>query len=107
MISRRELNDSIIYAFVRADKMKVYIGSTTNPSAASGRYSDQRKALEIALALGAPEGSDLIVLETLEKGTTKRKLNRREDELDRTLPLGGTSADEQDAEDFLRKHAPA
>ncbi len=83
------MGNPVIYAFSRADGRKVYIGSTINSSLKSGRLVDHSFTLAIAKALGAPDGSEIDILEMLGPETTIRELHKREDELIRSYLLQG------------------
>ena len=76
----------VVYAFVRADGKRVYVGMSMDSSLDGGtnRLKDQLQTLDVALALGAPEGSMLDILEMFAPGTPKWKVNRRENELIRS-----------------------
>jgi hypothetical protein len=76
---------AVIYAFVKADGKRVYVGSTTD-SAQDGRtnrFTDQLQTLRVAQALGA-EGARLEKLEEFAPGTAKQEVRRRENELIRS-----------------------
>ena len=77
---------AVIYAFVRADGKRVYVGMSMDSSLDGGtnRLKDQFQALQVALALGAPEGSDLDILEMFAPGTPKWKVAQREGEFIRS-----------------------
>jgi GIY-YIG catalytic domain-containing protein len=84
------MNNPVIYAFIRADGKYVYVGSTMNSSTnKSNRLADHRFTLNIAKALGAPEGSDIKTLETFGSETTARELRKREEELIKSYRLQG------------------
>ena len=77
---------AVIYAFVRADGKRVYVGSSMDSSLDGGtnRLKDQLQTLDVALALGAPEGATLDILEMFKPGTAKSEVHRREYELIRS-----------------------
>jgi len=76
---------AVIYAFVRADGKRVYVGKSMDSSLkGTNRLTDQLQALRVAHALGASEDSYLDILEMFAPGTPKWKVGRRENELIRS-----------------------
>jgi hypothetical protein len=74
-----------VYAFIRADGRRVYIGHTMGSvqGGRTNRFTDQLQALEIARALGA-KGARLEKLEVFPAGATKSEVARREFQLIRS-----------------------